>query len=59
MCRQVEAGAGDERAVVVCMPAAMFIVQVMIYTRKGGNEVVWDVQWTGGDGTAMFFLVSG
>lgn len=34
-------------------------LQVVVYTRRGGKEVVWDVQWTGSEGTAEFFLVPG
>lgn len=33
--------------------------QVVVYTRQGGKEVVWDVQWTGSEGTTAFFLVPG
>lgn len=33
--------------------------QVVIYTRQGGKEVLWDVQWTGSEGTTTFFLLPG
>lgn len=38
---------------------AVCLLQVVIYTRQGGQEVVWDTQWTGSEGTAAFFLVPG
>ena len=34
-------------------------LQVVVYTRQGGKEVVWDVQWTDSEGETAFFLVPG
>jgi hypothetical protein len=45
---------------LTCTPCShVSWAQVVIYTRQGGQEVVWDMQWTGSEGTTSFFLVPG
>jgi hypothetical protein len=35
---------------------ALLLLQVVVFTRSQPNSI-WDMQWTGDDGTASFFLV--